>query len=522
MKFLKKDVGEGNAVALTVEKCALSHPEVAFRFIRDGQQKLRTSGSGELLPVIQVIYGGELAAGMLPVDYRLDGALRVTGYISKPSAARASRTSQNFFINGRYVRSRTCSAALEEACKGKLPSGRYPACALNVEMLAQTVDVNVHPAKIEVRFSDERPVFNAVFFAVKSAISATGTPLSPVADEAKKRGGINELTLHLPQNEYRQQRLTVAEFKEQLARDSRKPADSAFGEAVSLNSPDRAEEARPIPRRRTDIDIAVEGDRRVPVEKWREPPVSDIIPAPDASNILSDAAIIAAEKHTLTMRDSASPVAVTEKPIDATPQDEVEEPPADEAEIIPARVIGELFGTYILIERGESLLLVDKHAAHERLKYEELLGNLAYGNRQVLLEPISVTLPREEYGAALENPGAIEDLGFGVEDFGDGVILIREAPIELGELDIPGIVGEVAARLARGNKDLTPDALDRLYYSIACNSALRAGDRNSPEELAELARRLERNPHITHCPHGRPVTVELSRARIEKLFGRIV
>jgi DNA mismatch repair protein MutL len=203
-------------------------------------------------------------------------------------------------------------------------------------------------------------------------------------------------------------------------------------------------------------------------------------------------------------------------PVPSAPETPPEQPPA------AYRLIGELFGTYILLEQETALLLVDKHAAHERMLYEELQENIRYGNRQVLLIPIPVTLSREEYAAVVADPDAVANLGFAMEDFGDGVLLVREVPVELGAGDIPGLVGEIAVRLLRGNKNLTPESLDKLYYSIACKSAIRAGDRNKPEELAEIIRRLEKNPQITHCPHGRPVSVKMTRYEIEKLFGRIV
>jgi DNA mismatch repair protein MutL len=197
-------------------------------------------------------------------------------------------------------------------------------------------------------------------------------------------------------------------------------------------------------------------------------------------------------------------------------------PPPETPPPAAYRLIGELFGTYILLEQETALLLVDKHAAHERMLYEELLRSIRTGNRQVLLTPLPVTLSREEYAAVVADPAAVESLGFAVEDFGDGVLLVREVPVELGEGDIPGLLGEIAVRLLRGNKNLTPESLEKLYYSIACKSAIKAGDRNRPEELEEIIRRLEKNPQITHCPHGRPVSVKMTRYEIEKLFGRIV
>lgn len=499
MKFLKKDVGEGNAVAQVVEKCALSHPEIAFRFLRDGMPRLTTSGNGSLQAVFRAIYGGELSAELLEVDYILDGAIRVTGCVGAPQSAKASRTFQSFFINGRYVRSRTCSAALEEAFKNKLMTGRYPICALNLSILAETVDVNVHPAKIEVRFADERPVFNAVFFAVKSALATKEAPV--MAQEPPRKSGVNALTLHLPKEEEKQQRMTATEFKAMFA--EKEPVDSK-------------EFSRPVRLRSASLDICVDDDdqrQALPVRSkpTELSPVSDKIPPVSSGTIGEEAAVSIPDKEPAFILEDAKRPAIA----GAAP-----EPLSGQA--APYRLIGELFGTYILLEQEGELVLVDKHAAHERMLYERLIENIKYGNRQLLLAPIPVTLSREEYGAVLESPGAMEQLGFGVEDFGDGTLLVREVPVELGERDIPDIVGEIALRLLRGNRSLTPETLDRLYYSIACKSAVRAGDRTSPAELRELVRKLEQNPQITHCPHGRPVSARMTRYQIEKMFGRIV
>ncbi|MDL2233835.1 DNA mismatch repair protein MutL, partial [Ruminococcaceae bacterium OttesenSCG-928-L11] len=208
-------------------------------------------------------------------------------------------------------------------------------------------------------------------------------------------------------------------------------------------------------------------------------------------------------------------------------QETKNEAPAPQTDVSPPeeseyRLVGELFGTYILLEQGNDMVLVDKHAAHERMKYEELMENLSYGNRQVLLTPVSLTLPMDEYDAVLEHLDDVLSMGFLAEDFGNGTVLIREAPIELGQRDISTIVGELAVKLARGNRNITPDSLERMYYTIACKSAVRAGDENSPYELDAIIKKLEKNPQITHCPHGRPVSIRMSRGRIEKLFGRIV
>lgn len=491
MKFLKRDISEGNSVAQVVDKCALSHPEIGFRFIRDNGTKLRTTGSGDLLSVIRTIYGKELADGMLPVDYSFEGRIRVSGYISAPATAKASRTYQNFFINGRYVRSRTASAALEEAFKNKLMGGKFPACVLNLEIDAETVDVNVHPAKIEVRFVNEKPIFQTVYFAVKSALAVVAAPMDAttvIPPEPPRQPKLNAITMHLPQQEYPQQRMTAQDYQEQFAR---KKEPSSFNKPVAFHSPSR----------RASLDISVSESVLPP--KFAPAPFSDKKCPPVAGSILVEQEVKTENMPTPVLKPTA-PAHVPE--------------PVEPAE---ARLIGELFGTYILLERGDDLLLVDKHAAHERILYEELRENLSYGNRQVLLAPVTVTLARENYGALLESLDRIEAMGFTVEDFGDGTVLVRETPIELGQEDIAHILEEIAEKIRTGNRDLTPHALDRLYYSIACRSAVKAHDKNHTIELADIVDKLRKNPEITHCPHGRPVSVKLTRHEVEKLFGRL-
>jgi DNA mismatch repair protein MutL len=453
MKFLKKDVAEGHAVAQVVDRCALSHPEIAFTFIRDGAKKLKTSGNSDMLAVIYAIYGREFAAEMQKVDYRFEDFATVTGYISKPGAAKPSRSYQSFFINGRFVRTRTGSAALEEAYKNKIMHGRFPACFLNLELDARTLDVNVHPAKIEVRFVNERPVFSAVYYAVKSALQQLETGFSGVREyvPAQNKPAIDEY-------------MSLAQKAATLA--------PAINRATPvLNS------AR--------IDIFTDE------------------PKEENSSFKTDSAKIIPEEQ-FKLNNATNP--------------------AQNATIAVGaewRVIGELFKTYILVEAGDKLVLVDKHAVHERILYEKLKASISAGDRQTLLAPVTVSLPREEHAAMLENPEKLEALGFLAEDFGGGAVIVREVPLELSEKDIAMTIREIADKLKNHAHDLTPNVLDRLHYSIACRSALKAGDLNSPEELAEIIRRLEENPEITHCPHGRPVSVRITRREIEKMFGRL-
>lgn len=479
MKFLKKDVSEGNSVAQVVDKCAFSHPEIAFRFVRDGTVKLKTSGNGDLLAVIYEVYGREFANEMLAVEYVYENFTRVSGYISQPGRVKPSRAYQNFFINGRFVKTRTGAAALEEAYKNRIMTGKFPACFLNLELDAATVDVNVHPAKTEVRFVNERPVFSAVYYAVKSALSTLETPIGARASVPEP------------------QRVTAREFRELFAPDE--PESNIKLEYKPLYTSDNFA-VRPVSMRSSMLDISVDDD--ADLEKFaRKAGFAKIMP--DSGDRIFE------EIARNEPRSATTSVGVVSAPAHEAPE------PRD------FRVIGEAFGTYIILEQDDRLVLVDKHAAHERLIYERIKSTIDHGCRQVLLAPQSVALSREEHSAIVENPEEAEKIGFLVEDFGGNAVVVREVPVELSESDVAFVIREIAAKLAAGSHDLTPAALDRLYYSIACRSAVKARDKNSEAELAEIVRRLRENPEITHCPHGRPVMVALSGREIEKMFGRL-
>ncbi len=500
MKFLKKDISEGNSIAQVVDKCALSHPEVAFKFIRDGQVKLKTSGNGDLLAVIFSIHGREFVEELLAVDYVYEKFSRVSGFISKPNHVKPSRTYQTFFINGRFVKTRTGGAALEEAYKNRIMSGKFPACFLNLELDAQGVDVNVHPAKIEVRFADEKPVFSSIYYAVKTTLQKLEAPLGV---SANKNNQTNEFTLTQLINEPVQQRLAAEEYRNQYVKHETS-RNNSMNTPISLAATNSSTLfARPISYRTTTLDISVDDD--APPQKFNMPTSFDKKTPLASAKIFSDDATIAQEKDTSYLEDLKN-VECTN-----TPSQEKND----------FRVIGELFGTYIVLEQDSELLLVDKHAAHERIIYEKLKSEISYGNRQVLLTAQSVSLSREEHTALAENTEQVEKLGFLIEDFGGNTILVREIPIELNETDIAFIMREIADKLKNFTQDLTPNVLDRLYYSIACRSAIKAHDKTDKLELFEIVRQLKENPSITHCPHGRPVLIKLSRREIEKMFGRL-
>lgn len=482
MKFLKRDVSEGNSVAQVVDKCALSHPEIAFKLIRDGALKLKTSGNGELLAVIYAIYGREFADEMLKVDYVYENFAGVSGYISKPGCVKPSRAYQNFFINGRFVRTKTGVAALEEAYKNKIMSGKFPACFLNLELDATTVDVNVHPAKIEVRFANEKPVFSSVYYAVKSTLSK----LETFSDAPLPK----KFTLDYDIEKPVQQRLTALEYRESYV--ERQTPSAEIPAATPARTAGSGEAGRRKPMWTGMLDISVCDE--IENENFKEPTgFVKIIPT-ESGKIFDEPAINQENNGTISV---------------------------DKQEFQDFCVIGEAFGTYIIMESGDGLLLVDKHAAHERILYEKLKAGIAYGNRQTLLTPQSVALSRDEHSALTENIGELEKLGFMVEDFGGDSVIVREVPIELSNADIAFTIREIADKLKNNAKDLTPHVLDRLYYNIACRAAVKAFDKSSGDELLEIVNQLRDNPSITHCPHGRPVFVRLSRHDIEKMFGRL-
>lgn len=450
MKFLKKDVTEGNAVAAVLDKEALAHPEVAFRFLRDGRETLRTPGDGRLKSAVYAVFGRQFTAGLIPVEYELNG-VKVSGFVSRPAAARPNRSMQNFFINGRYVKSRTAMVALEQAFRGCLMTGKVPACVLHLAVPLAAVDVNVHPAKIEVRFLNERPVQRVMKLADSAA------PAFP-------RGHSAPAPFRMPAREAPVRLYDAGTAPAPQAGEKGAPPALSFSRPGTLVPPD------------------IERDE------------------PDAPEAEAPA------------RPSA--------PRDAAPAQGAQTFPAPAAGTEPEeKFVGEAFGTYIIVQRGDSLVFYDKHAVHERLLYEKLKKQGGASFSQMLLEPVTVTLSKEEYSAVLESRDACAQAGFELEDFGGGAVLVRSAPMALAGDDVAGAVEEIAGYLAENRSDLTTRKLDWLYHNIACRAAVKAGDPASPQELMDLVRRAERQD-VRYCPHGRPVSFVLMRGELERRFGR--
>lgn len=509
MKFLKKDVQEGNAVAAVVERVALSHPEISFQFIREGQTRIHTPGDGKLLSAIHAVYGREFTRDLAAVDYTT-GQIHVEGYIALPVASRSNRTMQTFFVNGRYVKSGTARAALEEAYKHSIMVGKFPACVLNLSIPFTETDINVHPAKIEVRFTNERPVFDAVYYAVKDALSRED--YTPVPKQTKKPMTVFDLQRQ-PQVE--QQQLTQTPAPSQPQRVSAQQ----YRQMVGLPQPtQRSVKTQSSAAHKAQPDDCITfRDHDPQTAKWeREHPLI----------------LLEEPKFTPTKKgkDSIPQEEKCETPVQKTPEQSFHTEPKSSnsveqeremTEPPQLRLVGEVLGTYLVVESADSMILIDKHAAHERLIFNRLKQQCLTDDRQLLLEPVVVHLSREDYQGAAGNLALFEQAGFLVEEFGDGDLLVREVPVMLSGAQIREIVEQTAHDLSQHKKDMTPHALDDLLHSVACKSAVRANDKNTVPELWEIVQLLQEDENARYCPHGRPVARSFSRRELEKLFGRL-
>ncbi len=482
MKFLKKDVSEGNAVAGVMERLALSHPEISMKFIRSGRTEIQTPGDGDLLSCIHAVFGKPFAAGLIPVEYTM-GGVSIKGYVCKPEACRPNRTMQHFFINGRYVKTQTAMVALERAYKGVMMVGRFPSCVLCLTMPAETVDANVHPAKIEVRFINEKPVFDTVYYGVKSALESRDT--------------IHRVLL-----------------KEDQPKPFTRPVAPTPTAAPTPNI--RTTPIVPAPKptipstpKRSFLDMVVDDDR--PTDLSLNDDTAEI-PLPPDPPVERETAPIAEQEVIVEMIEPKQP---TVEIIETAEQPTLFE------EKKAIRVIGEVFATYILAEMGESLYLIDKHAAHERILYNQLKAS-ARVDEQVLLAPLAVTVSREEHTALVENQDVLASAGISLEDFGGSSVLVRSFPMILSGQDIDSTIQEIAAGLTNGGNEVLSAKLDWIYHSTACRAATKAGDVSHPAELEEIAQRVLLQEDIRYCPHGRPVCVEMTRKELEKQFGRIL
>ena len=513
-KFLKKDVSEGNAIAQVIDRIALSHPEIAFTFIRDSKVSLKTSGDGKLSSAIYSVFGRDFANSMIEVDYKL-GPVEVKGFISKPEAARPTRSMQTFFVNSRFVKTRTAAAAVDEAAKGSVMVGKFLSCVLNIKMSFSSVDVNVHPAKIEVRFVNERPIFDAVYHAVKSALlsnderkkaqlfsNAVEKPkVEPFTYSTVKqvKPDINEIKTTQPVNTagvFSKPQLKPLYEREFSVNDSRERVDT-FLKSLEVLSKD-------------------EEKRNISLDIFEDVEINNTPPSSDSSK----------DKDTTALQETTPQKHETPKGVKIT---ENSDKPRDEAAIIldktfekkadEFKYVGEAFSTYIIIEIDNKLMLVDKHALHERIIYEKLKSE---GNTysQLLLMPVTVTLQKDEYNAAVENLDIFNNASFEVEDFGNGTLLVRSCPQFLDSADVESSIAEMACYLSQNKLDIYTEKMDWIFHNVACRSAIKAGNKSKTPELVDLVKQMLNNPEFKTCPHGRPVCIELTKNEIEKQFGR--
>lgn len=479
MKFLKKDVTEGNQVAGIVDRMAISHPDISFRFIRDGKQVLITSGNGDLKSTVYSVLGKEMSDSLMSVDYSFND-MRITGFVSKPTASRKSRAGQYFYINNRIVKSKTAMAALEQAYKNTIMVGRFPACVLNIELNPAQVDVNVHPAKTEVRFANEKPIFDLVYYAVKTAIENDRTVKEVEFKE-------NPIYRQEPKNVYQNNDNKSFQAKFDFFKKKDEPPSQQVIKTKPREDFWQVEAPKPEykiardekPKARVDINIEYEEPEEISTAKSKDAPKE---------------------------RDIEKVVITDEK---------------DNENVIPNfKLIGEAFKTYLIVEIENELYFIDKHAAHERMNFERFKAQ-ATVETQMLLAPVVVNLTKDEFIAISENVELIKKCGFELEEFGESQIIVRAIPSLVDGDSVKDLMLEIAQKLLEHKTDILPDKIDWIYHSASCRGAVKAGDYTSRQEQEMFVKKLLSMPNIRFCPHGRPVFIKMSKYDIEKQFGRV-
>ena len=556
MKFLKKDSSEGTFVSDTVTHVALSHPEVSVKFIREGKLQYVTPGDGQLRGAAYAVLGREFSRDLIELKNQ-EGVYRITGLVTPPKSCRASRSMQHFYINGRYVRNRTMMAGMEMAFKGTMMQGKFPGGILLLEMPADLVDVNVHPAKIEARFARENDVFDVVYHAVKLALAQPGTgerlftfeadKEEEKAENSKKDADIikNDVKNNsftglsaiirgqadpgvLPQQHWEpatpaaapQQPAPAAAMQIPTAPGVPRWKGSAQNEDmldpfVTLHSPKLETTKAPEPFRAAASETQLDVEPEFGETKLHSP--RDHMAA---WNPAQEAPKEEPESAPCAETEPDAPEAAEQETVLAEPEQMNFDPTADQPE--PLRYVGEVFRTYILAERGDELCLIDKHAAHERQLYEKLAAN--YGNvpSQMLLEPAAIDLAAEEKQALLDNIPLLENAGLEIADFGGNTVVLRAVPADVEPQNAESLLVEIANKLLKGGHDALNEHTEWVLHSISCRAAIKAGDKSSPQELLALAEKILSGEVPPFCPHGRPCVLKLTRKELEKQFGRIV
>ena len=498
MKFMKSDSVEGSKVTAAVQLQTLAHPEIGFRFLRDGKQVLSTPGNGGLEAAVYCIYGRD-SGKMVRVDSTWEG-YSLTGYISRPTDARPSRNMQTFFVNDRPVKSRLLIAALEEAYRNQIMVGKFPACVLHLRLPANAVDVNVHPAKTEVKFLSEKSVFDCIHYGVLGALNKTtdrpqvqfkpapavSGPSKPLStDQAPGKELPHKKPAGTPKsNPDFFRTMTAAEYRNFASALTDAPQPERQPAAATLAAVQKA------PTVRESVVIPSVTDRTPVIPKT---PVPDPFPSTPAKVEERTAAQVSSEPEQ------------TELPM---------------PHVASWRMVGELYNSYILVEQGDEAFLIDKHAAHERILFEKLKQNQESISAQALLTPIPCAMSPEECGILLSNQVLLKQLGFEVEEFGDNTVLLRQIPMDLSPEDAADTLDSLAADLLRGRRENAESVRDEVLHTVACKAAIKAGWHNDEAELLALVRQVMENEDLKYCPHGRPIAISLSKKTLEKQFKR--
>ena len=560
MKFLKKDSSEGTFVADIVGHVALSHPEVSFKFIREGKLQYVTPGDGQLRSAAYAVLGREFSRDLVEVDNR-EGVYRVWGLITQPRSCRASRSMQYFYINGRYVRNRTMMAGMEMAFKGTTMQGKFPGGILLLEMPADLVDVNVHPAKTEVRFARENDIFDLVYHAVKLALSQPGTGERQFVFDSEKEDDVSnehENSGNKGKNTVKNNNFTglsavisgqaepgsLPHLEEKPLRPAA-PAASVTPRPTQPSAPER--DILPLPVKAPEkaapasehtwttvaaseplpMNAALHSPEPPQEESVLEPPPFRAASSESQLDIEADIDLPDVTRDHMAAWEPAPdeperpslPEASDEPQQSAAPEQlgfDVQDGPE------PLRYVGEIFRTYILAERGDEICIIDKHAAHERQLFEKLAAHYGDVPSQLLLEPLVVELSAEEKTALLTNLDLLESAGLEVSDFGGSSVCLRSVPADVEQGSAEDLLVELAAKLAHGSRDALNERTEWVLHSISCRAAIKAGDHTSPQELMALAEKILSGEVPPFCPHGRPCVLKLTRKELEKQFGRIV
>ena len=481
LKFLKKDSAESAAVTSIIENLALSRPDISFCYVRDGKTVIRTPGDGSLLSAIYSLKGSAFSDNLIVVKYNTED-IKVSGFVCVPETALPSRNCQRFFVNNRVVRSPLLTRAVEEAYRGGIMRGRFPACYLMISIPSDRVDVNVHPAKIEVRFTDEREVYDAVLAAAQNALEEFSKQKTVVVQPQPE--------VELQSGQYPQ-----TPVRERSVKDHQNEQIELFSAALKTKKTTELRTEEPI----YPIKKGQKFEHPCEKEKSKYKYIY-----PDKLQKKTDARIITEDGENNNFDKTAGCTNTGQTP-----------------EILPEIIyIGEIFKTYIIAGYDDSMYIIDKHAAHERIIYNQLINTEKEARRQLILPPVPVQLSSDEFEVATENKQTLEKFGYAFDDFGRNTVIIREIPLVLAQCDAADVFKEIAVNMSLMKKDFTPDTLFEMYCLKACKAAIKANDNNTPEELALLAEKVIKDSDIRYCPHGRPVLIAITKEKLAGMMGR--